>query len=86
MTVAKKNDALGHVHVVEFKGDTYAVPPADDWDIDVLEAIDESRMTAALRSLLGDEQYAKFRASNKKVRDLGAFFEAAGKTVGAGNS
>lgn len=83
---AKKNDALGTFHVVEFNGETYAVPPADDWDLEVLEAIDESRMTVALRALLGDEQYVKFRATNKKVKDLGAFFTAAGKKVGAGNS
>lgn len=82
----KKNDALGTIHVVEFNGETYAVPPAEDWDLEVLEAIDESRMTTALRALLGDEQYAKFRAGNRKVRDLGAFFTAAGKKVGAGNS
>jgi hypothetical protein len=82
----KKNDAIGKFHVVEFNGETYAVPPADDWDLDVLEAIDESRMTTALRALLGDEQYVKFRTTNKKVRDLGEFFTTAGKKVGAGNS
>ncbi|WP_405560685.1 hypothetical protein [Streptomyces sp. NBC_01180] len=80
-----KNDATGATHTVEFNGDTYQVPPADDWDLDVLEAIDESHMTTALRALLGDEQYATFRKSNRKVRDLGAFFETAGKVVGAGN-
>lgn len=85
MTV-KKNDALGVAHLVEFNGETYDVPPAEDWDLEVLEAIDESRMTVALRALLGDDQYAKFRATNKKVRDLGEFFTAAGKKVGAGNS
>lgn len=83
---AKKNDALGVSHTVEFNGDTYEVLPAEDWDLEVLEAIDESRMTVALRALLGDEQYAKFRATNRKVRDLGEFFTAAGKKVGAGNS
>lgn len=82
---AKKNDATGTAHVVEFNGETYDVPPAEDWDLDVLEAIDESRMTAALRALLGDDQYAKFRKTNKKVRDLGDFFTAAGKKVNAGN-
>lgn len=81
-----KNDATHAPHSFEFNGDTYEVPPADDWDLDVLEAIDESRMTVALRALVGDEQYKTFRAKNKKVRDLGAFFEAAGKKVGAGNS
>ncbi|MCF3174789.1 hypothetical protein IPZ61_15835 [Streptomyces sioyaensis] len=84
--MATKNDATGAATAVEFNGDTYQVPPAEDWDLDVLEAIDDSKMTLALRALLGDEQYAKFRATNKKVRDLGAFFEAAGKSVGAGNS
>lgn len=85
MAVAKKNDALNLNTPVDFNGETYDVPAADDWDLEVLEAIDESKMTVALRALLGDEQYAKFRATNKKVRDLGAFFEVAGKKVGAGN-
>jgi hypothetical protein len=85
MADTKKNDALGTIHVVEFNGETYAVPPADDWDLEVLEALDENHVTAALRALLGDEQYAKFRETNKKVRALGEFFTAAGKKVGAGN-
>ncbi|MGW6754529.1 hypothetical protein [Streptomyces sp. NPDC055006] len=85
MATTKKNDAIGEVHVVEYNGETYAVPPADDWDLEVLEALDENHVTAALRSLLGDEQYAKFRKSNTKVRALGEFFTAAGKKVGAGN-
>ncbi|MEU5149739.1 hypothetical protein AB0G42_21480 [Streptomyces yangpuensis] len=88
---AKKNDALGTPHVFEFNGDTYEVPAAEDWDIDVLEAIDDSRMTHALKALLSTEglpegQYEKFRAANKKVKDLGEFFTAAGKKAGAGNS
>jgi hypothetical protein len=81
-----KNDATNADFSVEFNGDTYSVPPADDWDLDVLEAIDDGLMTKALRALLGSDQYAKFRASNKKVRDLGAFFDVAGKAVNAGNS
>ncbi|WP_326792046.1 hypothetical protein OHA79_09600 [Streptomyces sp. NBC_00841] len=81
-----KNDATHTDFSVEFNGDTYSVPPADDWDIDVLEAIDEGHMTTAMRALLGADQYATFRAKNRKVRDLGAFFDVAGKVVGAGNS
>lgn len=81
----RKNDATGTNFDVTFNGDTYSVPPADEWDLDVLEAIDEGRMTGALRSLLGDEQYTTFRATNRKVKDLGAFFEEAGKVVNAGN-
>ncbi|MFF1812388.1 hypothetical protein ACFVXW_25305 [Streptomyces sp. NPDC058251] len=84
--MATKNDATGTPTPVEFNGDTFLVPPADDWDIDVLEAIDDQRMTHALKALLGDDQYATFRKTNRKVADLGKFFEVAGKAVGAGNS
>lgn len=86
MAVAKKNDATGAPHEVEFNGETYLVPTADEWDIDVLEAIDEQRLTHALRALLGVEQYAKFRKTNTKVKALGDFMNAAGQKVNAGNS
>lgn len=80
-----KADALSETTAVEFNGTTYQVPAADDWDIDVLEAIDDQRMTHALRSLLGDEQYATFRAANRKVKAFGEFFKIAGEAVNAGN-
>jgi hypothetical protein len=82
----KKNDALGTSTDVEFNGESYTVPPADDWDIDVLEAIDDQRITHALKALLGDDQYAKFRKSNRKVTALGEFMTAAQEAVQAGNS
>ncbi|WP_369190158.1 hypothetical protein [Streptomyces sp. R08] len=81
-----KNDVTGEAFSVEFNGDTYEVPPAEDWDLEVLEAIDDNKLSHALKALLGADQYATFRATNKKVRDLGSFFEVAGKKVGAGNS
>ena len=81
-----KNDATNTPHAFEFNGDNYEVPTAEDWDLDVLEAIDENKLTHAMRALLGDEQYAMFRKTNRKVKDLRDFFDAAGKKVGAGNS
>lgn len=80
-----KNDAIGKLFDVEFNGSTYQVPPADDWDIDVLEAFDEQRVTHALKALIGEEQYKTFRATNRKAKSVGEFFEVAGKVVGAGN-
>lgn len=80
-----KNDATGDNFKVEFNGDTYDIPPADDWPLEVLESIDEQRMTSALRALLGEDQYETFRKTNKKVRALGEFFDVAGKAVNAGN-
>jgi hypothetical protein len=82
----KKNDATGTPTDVEFNGETYSVPPADDWDIDVLEAIDDQRMTHALKALLGEDQYATFRKGNRKVSALGEFLNVAGEAVKAGNS
>lgn len=84
--MGKKEDATGTGTAVEFNGDTFLVPPAEDWDIDILEAIDDQRMTHALKALLGEDQYAKFRKTNRKVTQLGEFFAVAGKQVGAGNS
>lgn len=80
-----KNDATHTPFKVEFGGETYLVPPADDWDLEVIEAIDDQRLSHAMKALLGEEQYATFRKSNRKVSSLGAFFEVAGKAVGAGN-
>jgi hypothetical protein len=82
----KKNDVTGDPIAVEFNGETYMVPPADQWDLDVLEAIDDQRMTHALKALIGDDQYALFRKGNRKVSDLGEFFTTAGKAADAGKS
>ncbi|MET8880557.1 hypothetical protein [Streptomyces rubiginosohelvolus] len=84
--MATKNDVTGTPSAVAFNGETYMVPPAEEWDIDVLEAIDDQRITHAVKALLGEDQYATFRKSNRKVADLGQFFEVAGKAVSAGNS
>lgn len=81
-----KNDATGKPLPVEYNGDTYLVPPTEEWDLDVLEAIDDNKLTTALRALLGVEQYATFRKTNTKVKALGEFMDVAGKAVGAGNS
>lgn len=81
-----KNDATGQPVSVEYNGATYMVEPADNWDIEVLEAVDAQKMTVALNALLGDEQYKAFRAANRKVRSLGEFFEAMGEATAAGNS
>lgn len=81
-----KADAKSLTVDIEYAGETYSVPAAEDWDIDVLEAIDAQRATVALRSLLGDEQYKEFRARHTKVRELNEFFALATEAVAAGNS
>lgn len=82
---SKKTEALAENVDVKFGGATYTVPSAEEWDIDVLEAIDNEKITHALKSLLGDEQYVAFRKAHSKAKDLSAFLEVVIKAVGAGN-
>ena len=80
-----KKDVTGTPVEFEYNGETYSIPPAEEWDIDVLEAIDDNKLTYALKALVGEEQYARFRKTNRTVKALGEFMSAATKGAGAGN-
>lgn len=84
--MATKNDATGERIKVTFGGAVYTAPPAEQWGLDVLEAIDDGKLTHAVKALIGTEQYAKFRRQHSSVSDLGGLFEAIGKATNAGNS
>ena len=82
-----KQDVTKQHSTFEYDGETYSVPPADDWSLEALEAVDEGKMTTAVRELLGEEQYAKFKSGGRRtVGDLGKLFEAAGEAVNGGKS
>lgn len=51
---------------------TFTVPVPSEWDVDVVEAIEDERHAAIARGLLGPEQWAQFKASDPKpkVRDI----------------
>lgn len=88
--LAKSDDSTTVVVVpdaVTFKydGDTYAIPPAEDWDIEILEYAEDEKLTKALRLLLGEDQWLMFRKNHRSVRALGELFDAAGTAVGAPN-
>lgn len=59
---------------VEFDGETYTVPPAREWDLDVLEAYEDEKIVATVRGVLGAEQYAKFRSKRRTVGELEDLF------------
>jgi hypothetical protein len=83
--MSAKRDALKTAQPFEFEGETYTAPASSEWDLDVLEALEEGRMIAAVKALVGPEQYARFRAKHSKIADLEAFMEALQGAVGAGN-
>lgn len=68
---------------VPYGGQTYTIPAERDrWPLDVLEALEEGKMTIALRGLLGSKQWARFKATGPRTGDMGALWEAVGKAVG----
>ena len=69
---------------VTFKNETFTLPSEmDDADADVLIYIEEERPSLALRALLGDEQFAKYRALKPKVKDHGDFIEKCFEALGS---
>lgn len=86
MTTAQRDEAAAALITVEYDGATYEIPPSAEWDIAVLEAIEDGKVTHAARALLGAVQYECFRAGHKKIADLSALMEVIGNAVGTGNS
>lgn len=83
--MSAKADVTGETLSFEFGGESYAVVPSAEWDLDVLENFEEGRIVAVLRSVLADDGWARLKAKGAKVSDLEPFMAALAKAVGAGN-
>lgn len=68
---------------VEYAGESYTFPGSlDDADGEVLEAVDDKKLSYALRGLLDEHQWKRFKATKPKVRDYAGLFEAYAKAIG----
>lgn len=78
MTNPAQAEATGKPVSFEHAGQTYIVPPTDQWDVDALEAYEVGNIVTCVRLLLGDEQYAKFKPKGTKrnLGELRALFDA----------
>ncbi len=76
-------EALDTPTTVTWKGKTYKVKPSSQWDIEVLEAMEDGKMTALLRGILEGDGYARLRATKPLVDELGEFFDKIQKAIGA---
>ena len=56
--------------VFEFDGVTYTVPPAKTWPLEAQEAEEAGQFATALKEILGEEQYKKFKKKPRTVGDL----------------
>lgn len=71
--------------VVHYDGETYDIPGAEDWPVEALLAYEDGRMGNLVRSLLGEDGWARFTAKAPKVRDISALFEQIDAAVKSGN-
>lgn len=68
---------------VEFEGVTYKIPPVSDWPIEVMEFVDEARWLAAVKAVLGPEQWETYKAPG---RTNSQFFVFVDKLFGDGEA
>lgn len=86
-TKAAVAEATGKPVDAEYDGTVYTVPTPMEWPLDTLDLLGEGKFTAALKLLLGDEQYAAFReAKPRKLSDAVGLMEAISKASGMGST
>ena len=79
-------EALGEKIPLSFAGVDFLLDPSTEWSYDALEAYEDGRITAFLRSILGDEQHAAYKATKPKAAGVGDFVRAIQSALGiAGN-
>ncbi len=86
--VAAKAEAQRNGVDFEFDGKQYHLPPADEWDIDVMEHFSDGDVLKAAKALFEEEQWEAFRTDEngkrkKRVnRELAEFIETAMSALG----
>lgn len=87
MSNTVKAEAKNTKPTFTFDGVKYTVDNTMDWDLEVLEAVEDDKIVTIVRALMGPDQWAQFKSKPRKVTDLNALFEAIAKAVGLkGNS
>lgn len=81
MTVeALKAEANDLTISFEYDGVDYTVDR--DLDYETLEALEEGRLAAAVKSLLGPDQHAQFKSKKRKLSHVGELVKAATDAMG----
>lgn len=71
---------------VKYEGQVYLFPSSlDDADGGVIDAIDDMKLSHALRELLSSADWAAFKATKPKVRDYAGLFDAYARAIGLGS-
>ncbi|WP_436776048.1 hypothetical protein [Yinghuangia sp. YIM S09857] len=68
-----------------FRGVQFRTLPALDMSVDILDAADSGNGLTAVRLMLGDEEWNRFRELRPTLRDLAEFAEALASASGLGS-
>lgn len=72
---------------VEFNGVTVTMPASlDDADGDVIDAIDDMKLSHALKGLMSDDDWKRFKATKPTVKQYAALFDAYAAKIGLGGT
>jgi hypothetical protein len=86
MTTTRKSataaEALSEKIPFDYQGVEYEIDPTPEWDYEAFEALSDGLVPIFLRSVLGAEQHARFKATKPKVKDLQGFVEAIKSAAG----
>jgi hypothetical protein len=80
-----KTTAAADGVTVTWRGTAYRLPTADDFPLDAMEAEENGKTLTALRLILGDDQYATWRADARTAGDAEEFSTHIMRELGAGN-
>jgi hypothetical protein len=68
---------------VTYKDQTYTFPSSlDDADGDVIDAMDDRKLSHALRGLMAEADWERFKKTKPKVSDYGGLFDAFARAIG----
>lgn len=85
MTDAQKAAATGETVKVRYKGHVYSFSP-DDLTIDVLEALDDQKLTHVIRGLIGPGQWATYKERHRSTEEFNEFLVAVMEAAGNRNA
>lgn len=73
---------------VTYLGHSYSSFPAslEDASGDVIDAIDDQKLSHALRALMSPAEWAAFKATKPKTRDYAGLFDAYAASIGLVNA
>lgn len=79
----EKNDVV----TFTFDGETYTLPPMKTWPLEAQEYQEEGRDVAAMKLIIGEDGYRRFKAKPRTIGDfekfIAALFEEVRKAVEA---